>query len=41
MHCCGNPLHDLAANLPLLLPLLTPLLFWRRNKRKPVDKEKS
>ena len=30
MHCCGNPIHDLFANLPVLLPLLAPLLFWRR-----------
>jgi len=37
MHCCGNPLHDLFANLPVVLPAvlpaLAPLLFWRRKKR--------
>lgn len=37
MHCCGNPLHDAAANLPVLASLLAPALgflrFWTRPKR--------
>jgi hypothetical protein len=30
MHCCGSPLHDIPANLPLLMPLLAPALMWLR-----------
>lgn len=30
MHCYGDMLHDALANLPMILPLLAPLLFWRR-----------
>jgi hypothetical protein len=30
MHCCGSPLHDVPANLPLILPVLAPLLLWLR-----------
>jgi hypothetical protein len=33
MHCCGSPLHDLAANLPMMLPALASLALWFRRRR--------
>lgn len=34
MHCCGNPLHDIAANFPVLASAvvagLAPILGWVR-----------
>lgn len=35
MHCCGNPLHDVAANLPILAAILAPALGWLRVVTRP------
>jgi|HubBroStandDraft_3_1064219.scaffolds.fasta_scaffold02050_9 hypothetical protein len=35
IHCCGNPIHDVAANLPnlpALMPIVVLVVAWLRAK---------